>query len=164
MHTHNTIAYARLALLTFMLYLMTSEIRDMCYLLEPRNMFSNKNCVVCIWSFKQIHFLYLLTCHRLNWCDFHFLASSFSKKLVVFFMIYMRTFERCSLKIWSSFLTMVFKYERPSLGIKSLNSLSQILEIKNSSPCFAFNYGELFNFVLSTRYLQWLFLDWVVNY
>lgn len=147
-----------------MLYLMPSEIRGMCYLLELRNMFSNKNCVACIWSFKQIHILYLLTCHRLKWCDSHFLASSCSKKLVVFFMIVLRTFERCPLKIWSSFLTTVFKHERSSLGIKSLNSLSQILEIKNSSPCFAFNYGELFNFVLSICYLQWLFLDWAVNY
>lgn len=120
-HIHNTVAYARLALLTFMLYLMTSEIRGMCYLLELRNMFSNKNCVACIWSFKQIHVLYLLTCHRLKWCDSHFLAFSCSKKLVVFFMIVWRTFERCPLKIWSSFLTTVFKHERSSLGIKSLN-------------------------------------------
>lgn len=146
-----------------MLYCTTSEIRSMCYLLELRNMSSNKTCVVCIWSFKQIHFLYLLTCHRLKWCDSHFLASSCSKKSVEFFMIVLRTFERCPLKIWSFFLTMVFKYERPSLGMKSLNSLSQILKIKKSSPWFAFSYGELFNFVLSTRYLQWLFLDWVVN-
>lgn len=36
-HTHNTIAYARLAFLNFMLYCITSEIRGMCYLLELRN-------------------------------------------------------------------------------------------------------------------------------
>jgi hypothetical protein len=66
--------------------------------------------------------------------------------------------------IWFFFLTVVFQHQSFSLGIKPLNSFSRIQKIKISSLNLAFSNYKLFNFVLVTLNLQWLFLDWLINY
>lgn len=140
-HTHTPhttliiITYPKMILLIFLMYLLSSGITAV---VQPMEL--PKDCIcICVWRFKQIHFLPLLPCHRLKQFCSCFLASSYSEKWV--FLIILRTLWKMLIETMQSFffLIMVFQHQSFSLGIKFLNSFSRIGEKQNFITKFEFH-------------------------